>query len=172
MAAGVAPAGPERIAARYARGTVTGWTIFFGAWVAVGVVMTVVGLVLAMLPVWLMGLVLTAPFLGLLIFARRRLADPRPVITLGPEGFHDRRLGPAIPWTEITGLRRHQPGNRIFLLIEAERPARFLKDGFMSRRMLATNPRMGFPVLVSSLSALDLPQERLAEAAAAWMAAR
>jgi hypothetical protein len=161
---------PEGLEARYSRTFRNGWTVFLGAWVAVGAVMFLTGMVWVLPPLRVVGMVIFAAFLPLLFYARIRMTSPHPVIALGPGGYLDSRLGTPIPWAEITGLRRHIAGSRIILQIEVERPERFLEragpTGILMRRI---NPRMGFPVIGSNLSGMDVPQERIAAAAeACW----
>ncbi len=159
----------ERLEARYNAVFKKGWTVFLGAWVAVGGVLFVTGMVAMLSPVRIAGMVLFAVFLPLLFYARIRMTSPHPIIAIGPGGFLDSRLGTPIPWHEITGLRRQVSGSRIFLLIDVDRPERFLdRAGPMALLMRWINPKMGFPVIGSNLSGMDVPQERIAAAAEAW----
>jgi hypothetical protein len=159
----------EALAARYARRTRLGWLIYLGLWALVGVVLLVVGALVPLRGLWTVGLPIVLVFTWLLVLAARRFADPRPVIAVGQDGFHDRRLGQAIPWEEIRALKRQANGNRVFLQIEVAEPARYLGNaGWLARPMLILNPKMGFPVLSSNLSGMDVPQERMASAAASW----
>lgn len=163
----------ERIEARYSHAFRTGWTVYFGAWVGVGAALVVVGLAMSLLPLWIIGIVICGVFLPLLVLARRRLNDPRPVIVVGEAVYHDRRLGRAIPWSEISGMSRHQPGRRIFLPIDVAEPERYLGNaGMLARPMQRFDPKIGFPVIGSNLSGMDVRQERIADAVDAWWAAK
>ncbi len=160
---------PESLEARYSRTFRNGWTVFLGAWVAVGGLMFVTGMVWMLPPLRVAGTVIFAAFLPLLFYAQIRMTSPHPVIAVGPGGFLDSRLGTPIPWAEITGLRRHSAGSRIILQIEVDRPERFLeRAGPIAFFMRTINPKMGFPVIGSNLSGMDVPQERIAAAAEAW----
>ncbi len=97
---------------------------------------------------------------GLWGAVKSRRAD-QPVVIIGPQGFHDTRLGALIPWTEITGLTREQPGTRTFLRITARDPARFARKRFLRRPV----------ALVSSLSELDAEPDALIAAAEAHRSA-
>lgn len=164
------------IAARYARATVRGWQLFWGAWGAAGMAMFAGGLLLG--GTWVVlalpGAVLSAVAALFLRRMRLRFGDPAPVVTVTAEAYHDRRLGAPIPWAEVRSLRRHQPGNRIFLLIDTDRPERFLGNaGLLARPMQSLNPAMGLPAIGSRLDGLDVPQDDLAAAAeSAWAARR
>lgn len=151
-----------RPSARFRRG----WIGFWVAWIAAG----------AALALWatpLFGLAMVAAFGGMLLLTLRRLADPRPVIRIGPGGYHDRRLGAPIPWAAIRSLRAYRAGRRLVLQIGVDDPAAFLGHaGILRGPMLRINPAMGMPALGSMLAGLDVPQERLAAAAEAWWAAR
>ena len=164
---------PPGITAGYARLARIGWRVFWGAWLVIGLALVLAGAIRgsAGLAVPGAGLALaSAPMLWLTL---RRLSDPRPVLVIGPGFYHDRRLGLPIPWAEMRGLRRRKTGNRLFLQIEVDDPARFMTaTGILRKPMLALNPRMGFSVLASNLAGLDQPQERLAAAAERhWSAA-
>ena len=155
----------ERIEARYSRLFRRGWVTFWSIWI-------VVGLAIALWAIPFLGIVMAVVFGAMLALTLRRLADPRPVIRIGPEGFHDRRLGAPIPWAAIRTLRPHRAGSRIVLQIGVDDPKAYLGNaGMLAGPMLRINPRMGMPALGSMLSGLDQPQERLAEAAEAWLAA-
>lgn len=160
---------PEQVEARYNAAFHKGWTVFLGAWVAVGAVMLAAGIALMWPPLRVLGVSHLAVFLPLLVYARVRMASPLPVISIGPEGFLDSRLGTPVPWREITWLRRQISGSRIILQIEVDAPERFLKrTGLVPFLMRWLNPKMRFPVLGSNLSGMDVPQERLAAAAEGW----
>lgn len=162
--------------ARYSSATQLGWTAFWAAWAIAGLLLLGAGFAVAETDragLVVAGAVLAAVALALLAAFRRRLTDPRPVIVVTADGFHDRRLGAPIPWSEVRSLRRHKPGNRLFLLLDVDRPARFAAPergvtGLLARRL---NPAMGFPVLVSRLDGLDHPQASIATAAEAALAA-
>jgi hypothetical protein len=160
---------PERVEARYSRGFVFGWTVFFAAWVVVGGVMFVAGMVTLLAPVRVMGMLMVSAFMPILFYARLRMTSPWPVIVLGPDGYLDRRLGALISWNEIKDLRRKVAGSRIVLQIDVDRPERFLeRAGPVGFLMLRINPKMGFPVIGSNLAGMDVQQERIAAAAEAW----
>lgn len=165
------------VAARYARATVVGWQVFLGAWALLGGALVLSGFVVESrgwpgAPFFVCGLMLLVVFGALFVMARGRFADPAPVITITAQAFHDRRLGDPIPWTEVRSLARHKPGNRIFLQIGVDDPGRWLTAaGLMARPMQVLNPRMGFTALASRLDGLDVPQDRLAEAAETGFAA-
>lgn len=108
----------------------------------------------------------------MLLLALCRLGDPRPVIRIGPDGFHDRRLGAPIPRAAIRGLRRHRAGSRIVPQVAVEDPAACLGNAGMLRGpMMRIDPRMGMPAIGSRPAGLDRPRDRLAGAAEAWWAA-
>ena len=160
---------PERLEARYNAVFRRGWTIFLGVWVAVGGVMFVTGMVAMLPPLRIVGAVTFAAFLPMLFYARIRMTSPHPIVAIGPGGFLDSRLGTPIPWNEIKGLRRQVAGSRIILQIDVDRPERFLeRAGPIAFFMRWINPWMGFPVIGSNLSGMDVPQERIAAAAEAW----
>lgn len=155
----------ERVEAHYSPLFRRGWPLFWSAWILVGL-----GLAVFISP--LGGLAMMVVFGALLILTLRRLADPRPVIVIGPEGFHDRRLGRPIPWAGIRDLRRHKAGSRIFLQIGVDDPKAYLGNaGMLAGPMLRINPAMGFAALSSNLAGLTVPQVALAATAEGWMAA-
>ena len=163
---------PDRIAATYTALTRQGWQIFLGGWAVVGAAMIVAGFMTDPMPLWIVGPIILVVFVPLLLLARKRFANPHPVLVIGPDGYHDRRLGVAIPWGQIERLQRLNAGTRIFLQIEVQNPERYLGNaGLLKGPMLRINPGMGFPVLSSNLSGLDHGQEELAAAALAWWAA-
>lgn len=152
------------ITAHYSKTFRRGWIIFWSAWI-------VAGAAIAILQLPFLGLFMIIIFGGMLVLTLRRLAIPSPVIRIGPDGFHDRRLGAPIPWAEIKGLNRRRAGSRIFLQIAVAKPETYLGNaGILKGPMLRVNPAMGFPALASNLSGLDQPQERLAAAAEAYVA--
>jgi hypothetical protein len=157
------------IRAGFARSTRVGWQLFFGGFLATGLLIVVIGLVTGLWALWLAGLMLVIPFGAMLIFARRRLSIPGPVIAIGPEGFHDRRLGQPIPWAVIRSLTRQKAGHRLLLNIGVDDPAPYLGNaGRLAGPMMRVNPKLGFPAINSRLDGLDVGQEVLAQAAEDW----
>lgn len=165
---GMRPPAPQRIEARlmpWAAGLgVVSWAFAL----LVGLVVFYFGLVMGSIVPWLalpitvLG-ILAALFCGWRLWCAMgvRKADA-PVLTIGPEGFHDTRIGQLIPWREIESLTPDQPGTRTFLRIAAREPRRFV-----GRRVRL--PRDG--VLVSSLSELDVAPDALIVAARAHLTA-
>jgi hypothetical protein len=154
----------DMIEARYSARFRNGWILFWSVWIIISIAITIFGL-------RFLGLFMIIVFGGLLILTLQRLANPAPVISIGPGSFHDRRLGAPIPWDAIQGLHRQISGSRIFLQIAVEQPQLYLGNaGLLKGPMLRINPRLGFPALASNLSGLDQPQERLASAAEAFAA--
>ncbi len=164
------------LTARHARRTVVAWQVLFGGFALAGLALVATGLAIPLLRTGflLQGGLLAAVFLALLLMARRRLNDPRPVITITAGAFHDRRLGDPVPWSAIRRLRRHQPGRRLFLLIDTDEPDRWLtRAGLLGVPMQKLNPQLGFPAVVARLDGLDVAQDDLALAAeAAWRSSR
>lgn len=164
------------LSALYARSTVIGWQVFFGGFALAGLALLALGFAVPVLRPALLppAVLMVAVFGALLLLARSRLHHPGPVIRVTAQAYHDRRLGEPIPWTAIRGLRRHQPGRRLLLLVDTDDPGRWLGNaGVLKGPMQRINPRMGFPAVVSRLDGLDVPQADLAAAAeAAWAASR
>jgi len=139
------------------------WTAAFTG----GLVIFYFGLVMGSIVPWLalpltVGGVLAALYGASRVWRamRVRKADA-PVLTIDARGYHDVRLGAAIPWSEIVSLTPEQPGTRIFLKIVARDPARFVKRKRLARA----------EALVSSLSELDEEPATLIAAAEAHRAA-
>lgn len=165
------------LTARYSRGTAIGWQVFLGGGAAAGAALTLAGFAAEARgqsgpAFFIPSLALLIVFGALFMTARGRFGDPAPVISITRESYHDRRLGDPIPWSAIDRIGRHKPGQRLFLLIGTEDPGRWLTGaGILARPMQRINPAMGFPAVVSRLDGLDVPQDRLAEAAEAALAA-
>lgn len=168
-ATGVEPAIVEARLMPWAAGlSVVSW----GFAVLVGLTIFYFGLVMGGIVPWLalpltVTGILFAAFCGWRFIQawRVRRAD-RPVVSIGPQGYHDARLGGTVPWGEIEGLAVDQPGTRTFLRISARDPARFVARGRRLKRRVA---REG--VLVSCLSELDATPQSLVAAAEAYRAA-
>ncbi len=146
---------------------VVSWTIA----VFVGLAVFYLGLVMGGIVPWLalpltIGGGLFAAFAAWRVLRawRKRRADA-PVVVIGPAGFYDSRIGPAIPWREIDALSVDQPGTRTFLRIAARDPARFARRRRVKRRAA----REG--VLISCLSELDRTPAALIAAAEDFRAA-
>ena len=155
----------ERVEAQYSTLFRRGWIVFWSAWI-------LAGLALALFVSPIGGLVMMVVFGALLILTLRRLADTRPVIVIGPDGFHDRRLGQPIPWAAVRDLRRHQAGSRIFLQIGVDDPKAYLGNaGMLAGPMVRMNPAMGFAAVSSNLAGLTVPQGLLADLAEGYLAA-
>jgi hypothetical protein len=153
------------ISARHSAAFRRGWIIYWCVGIAAGLAVALLGLPL-------LGWIMVAVFAGMLVLTLRRFAIPAPVITIGPEGYHDRRLGTVIPWTAVRQIRRQVSGNRIFLQIAVDEPEKYLGNaGILKGPMLRINPALGFAAIGSAISNLDVPQEQLAEAAEGYLAA-
>lgn len=163
-----APPAPQKIEARLMPWAAGLGVVSWGVALLVSLVIFYFGLVMGSIVPWL---ALPITVLGILaaLFSvwrlwramRVRKADA-PVLVIGPEGYHDSRIGRLIPWSEIESLTPDQPGTRIFLRIAVRDPRRYLR-----RRVRL--PRDG--VLVSSLSELDVRPDELVAAALACKAA-
>jgi hypothetical protein len=164
----------EPLSARYHAGMRRGWIMFWSVWIAIGLIMLVAGSGFDLLPLTIVGLALLAACGPLLVVTIRRLGDPRPVIVVDAHGYHDRRLGDAVPWGAITALRTRRNGNRIFLHVAVDDPARYLGNaGILKGPMLRINPATGYPPLASNLSGLDVAQDLLLAAVESrWAAQR
>lgn len=167
---GVEVATPAKIEARMMPWAATIRVASWGFAVLSGLVIFYFGLVMGGIVPWL-ALPLTIG--GLLIAAycawrwwgalRARKLDA-PLVTIGPDGFHDARLGGVVPWCEIDNLSVDQPGTRTFLRIEARDPLRFVP-----RRTARRAARDG--ALIACLSELDVAPGQLVAAAEAYKAA-
>jgi len=149
------------------------WRGFWLIWTCAGLLLLGVGLWQEITALRIAGALLTLIMGAMFWFTHRRLSDPRPVLQIGPQGYHDRRIGPVIPWAKVKRLVLHQPGNRKFLMLDVDDPARFMATSKAFRTLaLRINPGMGFAVLGSPLAGLDQPQDKIAQAAKAyWNAA-
>jgi hypothetical protein len=142
---------PPAIAARMVPWAATISVVSWIAATVVGLVIFYFGLVMGSIVPWLAlpltigGLIVAAFCLWQTWRAMRARKADAPVLQIGPDGYHDARLGRAIPWSEIVSLTPDQPGTRTYLKIVARDPARFVKRKRLARR----------PALVSSLSELD-----------------
>lgn len=161
---------PEPIAARHLPFVRTLWV---GLWlIAVGGFLSLfyLGLVLASAPITILGFALAFGSAYYLVQSWNEFRTIEEVVTVSAAGYHDIRLGPPIPWSEIKALTRHAPGTRVFLFIEAERPERFLdRRGRLRRAADAANRRRGFPPLTSDLSGLNRPGDEIVRAAQAFL---
>ena len=165
---------PRPLTAHFDRRFAGLWRGFWLVWVGIGLVLLALGLWFDLLALTIIGPVLIVVMGVMFLFTHRRLSDPRPVLQIGPDGYHDRRIGPPIPWAEVRRLVPHQPGNRVFLMLDVDDPARFMAtSGAFTSLALRLNPKMGFPVLGSTLAGLDHPQDDILRVAQAyWQAAQ
>jgi len=165
---------PQPLSARFDSRFSWLWRAFWLCWVGTGLVLLALGLWFGLLPLQVLGVTLTIIMGGMFWFSHHRLNDPRPVLQIGPQGYHDRRLGAPIPWSAIREFRRQRAGSRIVLLIGVDHPATYLGNaGLLKGPMQRINPRLGFPALGSMLVGLDHPQDEIACVAEAyWQAAQ
>lgn len=150
--------------------------MFIGFWIiAVGGFLTLFyfGLVMASAPITIAGFLAAFAALYYLVQTWIELRGNEDIITVNADGYHDRRLGSMIPWSDIQELTRHAPGTRVFLFVKTEHPERFLAPrGRLRRAAEAANRRRGFPPLTSDLSGLDRTGDAVVSAAEAFFAAK
>lgn len=168
---------PETVAAQYQPWVRSWWLAVWAFAALLGAVFFYFGLVMGSLVPWLALPITITGFLATVasavIFSTvwRRLRLDRDVVTVGPAGYHDIRIGHPVPWSEITRLVRHQPGTQTTLFIEAKDPQRFLRKASRVYKGAARlNPTLGFPGLASTLGGLSEPSDTIIATAEAWHA--
>ncbi|BCW87848.1 hypothetical protein sos41_09790 [Alphaproteobacteria bacterium SO-S41] len=168
---------PETVTAQY-QPWVRGWWLAVWAFAALlSAVFFYFGLVMGSIVPWLALPITVTGFIALVacavIFGMvwRRLRLDRDVVTVGPAGYHDIRIGHPVPWSDVVRLVRHQPGTQTALFIEAREPKRFLrKTSRLYKGAARLNPALGFPGLASSLGGLNESSDTIIAAAEAWHA--
>lgn len=159
---------PSPVTAHYQPWHRTYRLAFWGLGTVVFAVVFYLGLVLASLPLTVFGGLVAVGYFIMLVRCYRRLRIDEPVVTVSEAGYHDARLGPPIPWTEVKALTRHQPGTQVHLFIDAEKPERFIARRPGLARLAKRRVANGLPLLGSNLAGLDMPGDRIVQAAQAW----
>ena len=159
---------PSPVTAHYQSWHRTYRLAFWGLGTVVFAVVFYLGLVLASLPLTVFGALVSLGYFIMLVRCYRKLRTDEPVVTVSEAGYHDARLGPPIPWSEVKTLTRHQPGTQVVLFIDADQPERFIAPRAGLARLAKRKPANGFPLLGSNLAGLDMPGDRIVQAAQAW----
>lgn len=167
---GEASAAPQPLQAYYQPWHRSSWLAVWGMGTIVFAVVFYSGLVAASLPLTVTGALIALGFFIGFVICYRTVRIDDPVVEVTEAGYHDRRIGRTIPWAEIKGLTRHQPGTQVHLFIEADQPERFVAprtgvDRFKARR------RKDYPVLGSNLAGLSRSGDDIVRAAEAFHAA-
>ena len=99
---------------------------------------------------------------GLLIVAER-LKWSGSVLSIGPEGICDRRIGPAtIPWERIRQIHLFRARSQLYLAVIPDDPHAFIDPpGRLAAFVVRVNTLLRMPLLSLSLTGLDASRRQI-----------
>lgn len=98
-----------------------------------------------------------------LVIVLKRLAWRGPVLSVGPDGIRDRRVGPRfIPWERIREIYLFRARSQLYLAVIPDEPEAFIDPpGWLFAFLIRVNCWLRMPLFSLSLTGLDAPRRQV-----------